>query len=31
VQPREPYFLASWSLTTQAKGPFQDSEELKMN
>jgi len=27
----KPYFLAWWSLTTQAEGPFQDSEELKMN
>jgi len=23
------YFLAWWSLTAQAKGPFQDSKELK--
>ena len=23
--------LASWSLTAQAKGPFQNSKELKMN
>jgi len=27
----KPYFLALWSLTAQAKGPFQDSKELKMN
>jgi len=25
----KPYFLAWWSLTAQAKGPFQDSKELK--
>jgi len=27
----ESYFLVLWSLTAQAKGPFQDSKELKMN
>jgi len=27
----KPYFLAWWSLTAQAEGPFQDSKELKMN
>ena len=27
----KPYFLAWWSLTAQAKVPFQDRKELKMN
>jgi len=27
----KPYFFAWWSLTAQAKGPFQYSKELKMN
>jgi len=27
----KPYSLAWWSLTAQAKDPFQDSKELKMN
>jgi len=27
----KPHFLAWWSLTAQAEGPFQDSKELKMN
>jgi len=27
----KPYFLAWWLLAAQAKGPFQDSKELKMN